>query len=435
MLQQMRGLAKYIWVLVALVFVGGFLLYETSGLMGRTPVTASTAVAVVNGHEVPYNVYLQRVQNEVQAEQQRDPSRSLSQDDNRRIENSVFDQMVAEILLSDQYRKRGIVVTDDEVREFARYAPPQWITSAPELQTNGRFDPEKYQRYLGSAQARQSGLLFSLEQYYRSEIPREKLFDQIQSGTYVSDPELWRAWQDQHDSAQVSFVSFVPTPDTMAAKAISDADLRTYFDQHKGEFQGTGSANLTVVTIPKVITAADTAAARAKAAAVREEIVKGAKFEDVAKRESADSASGAQGGDLGKSGKGRYFPEFEKAAYALKVGEISQPVLSPVRLPHHSRRRAQGRHARRAPHPDHDSRERFGNHPRRQGSGPAVARLGELGTGRQARHRRTRAQAARVQGPGARGSARDHGWPHDSERERLGVRRGQARRDERPVRR
>lgn len=326
----MRGLAKYIWVLVALVFVGGFLLYETSGLMGRTPVTASTAVAVVNGHEVPYNVYLQRVQNEVQAEQQRDPSRSLSQDDNRRIENSVFDQMVAEILLSDQYRKRGIVVTDDEVREFARYAPPQWITSAPELQTNGRFDPEKYQRYLGSAQARQSGLLFSLEQYYRSEIPREKLFDQIQSGTYVSDPELWRAWQDQHDSAQVSFVSFVPTPDTMAAKAISDADLRTYFDQHKGEFQGTGSANLTVVTIPKVITAADTAAARAKAAAVREEIVKGAKFEDVAKRESADSASGAQGGDLGKSGKGRYFPEFEKAAYALKVGEISQPVASPV---------------------------------------------------------------------------------------------------------
>ena len=50
------------------------------------------------------------------------------------------------------------------------------------------------------------------------EIPRDKLFDQIQSGTYVSDPELWRAWQDQHDSAQVSFVAFVPTPDSAAAK-------------------------------------------------------------------------------------------------------------------------------------------------------------------------------------------------------------------------
>ena len=48
----MRSLAKYIWVLVALVFVGGFLLYETSGLMGRTPVTPTTPVAVVNGQEI-----------------------------------------------------------------------------------------------------------------------------------------------------------------------------------------------------------------------------------------------------------------------------------------------------------------------------------------------------------------------------------------------
>jgi peptidyl-prolyl cis-trans isomerase D len=328
-LQQMRGLAKYIWVLVALFFVGGFLLYETSGLLGRSQITASTAVAVVNGQEIPYNAYMSRVQSDIQTAQQRDPSHSLSQDDNRRIENSVFDQMVAEILLSGEYRKRGIVVTDDEVREFARYAPPQWITSAPELQTNGQFDPEKYQRYLGSAQARQTGLLYSLEQYYRSEIPREKLFDQISSGTYVSDPELWRAWRDQHDSAQVSYVAFIPTPDSAAAKAISDADLQTYFDQHKADFQGTGRASLTVVTIPKLITAADTAAARARAVAIRDEILKGAKFEDVAKRESADSVSGAQGGDLGKGGRNRFVPDFEKAAYALKVGEVSQPVLSP----------------------------------------------------------------------------------------------------------
>ena len=121
MLQQMRGLAKYIWVLVALVFVGGFLLYETSGLMGRTPVTPTTAVAVVNGREIPYRDYIARVQNEIQAAQQRE-RRTLSQDDNRRIENTIFDQMVNEVLLQSEYRRRGIVVTDDEVREFARYA-------------------------------------------------------------------------------------------------------------------------------------------------------------------------------------------------------------------------------------------------------------------------------------------------------------------------
>ena len=328
MLQQMRGLAKYIWVFVALVFVGGFLLYETSGLMGRTPVTATTAVAVVNGHELSYRDYLARVQSETQAAQQRE-GRTLSQDDTRRIENAVFDQMVSEVLLQDQYRQRGIFVTDDEVREFARYAPPPWITNAPELQTDGRFDPEKYQRLLGSAQARQSGLLLQLEAYYRGEIPREKLLDQIASGAYASDEELWRAWRDQHDSAQVSFVAFSPSVDTNTVKSISDADLRTYFDQHAADFESPGMARVTVVTLPRVVGAADSAAAKAKAQQLRDEIVKGAKFEDVAKRESADTVSGAKGGDLGPAPKTRYVAEFSKAADALKVGEISQPVLTP----------------------------------------------------------------------------------------------------------
>ncbi|HXT15500.1 MAG TPA: peptidyl-prolyl cis-trans isomerase [Gemmatimonadaceae bacterium] len=329
MLQQMRSLAKYVWVIVALFFVGGFLLYETSGLMGRTPVTTTTAVAVVNGKEIMYRDYMARVQNQIQSEQQQAQGRSLSQDDNRRIENSVFDQMVSEVLLNDEYRRRGIVVTDDEVREFARYAPPPWITNEPSLQTDGKFDPSKYGRLLASPQARQSGLLLQLESYYRSEIPREKLFDQVSSGVYVTNAELWRAWRDQHDSAQVSFVAFTPVPDPNAAKSVSDDDARAYFDKHKDQFQGPAHANLSVVMIPRALTAADTAAAKARAESVREEIVKGAKFEDVAKRESSDSASGRNGGDLGKGGKGRFVPEFEKAAYALPVGEVSQPVLTP----------------------------------------------------------------------------------------------------------
>jgi peptidyl-prolyl cis-trans isomerase D len=324
----MRGLAKYIWVLVALVFVGGFLLYETSGLMGRTPVTATTAVAVVNGQEIPYQLYQNQVQQEIQNQQQRE-GRSLSQDDTRRIENAVFDQMVSGILLSNEYKRRGIVVTDDEVRQFARYAPPSWITNAPELQTDGHFDPDKYARLLASPQARQGGLLISLESYYRTEIPREKLFEQISSGVYVSDAELWRAWRDQHDSAQVTYVAFAPVVDSNTAKSISDGDLRSYFDKHKSEFTGPGRASLSVVTLQRRVTAADSASARAKAASLRDEITKGAKFEDVAKRESADTASGTNGGDLGKGPKGRFDPTFEKAAAALKVGEISQPVLTP----------------------------------------------------------------------------------------------------------
>lgn len=326
MLHQMRSLAKYIWVLVALFFVGGFLLYQTSGLIGRVNVTPTTAVATVNGHDILYQDYMNQVQAQMQAAQQQ--GQTLTEDDDRRIENSVFEQMVSDILLQDEYRRRGITVTNDEIKEFAQYAPPSWLTSVPDLQTDGQFDRDKYQRLLASPVARTSGLLVRLEDYYREEIPREKLFDQLASGVYVTDAELWRIWQDQHDSAQVSFVSWHATADPATAKAISDGDLQSYYDAHKADFDRPGRATLSVVQIPRIITAADTAAALAKADSLRSRILAGAKFEDVAKDQSSDSGSAVNGGDLGRESASRYVPAFSKAALALKPGEISQPVLT-----------------------------------------------------------------------------------------------------------
>jgi peptidyl-prolyl cis-trans isomerase D len=83
-----------------------------------------------------------------------------------------------------------------------------------------------------------------------------------------------------------------------------------------------------VLYIPRLVTAADSAAVRSRINALRAEIAGGAKFEDVAKRESADSVSGAQGGSLGKITRGQLVPQFETAAYALAPGALSQPVLT-----------------------------------------------------------------------------------------------------------
>lgn len=333
MLQQMRSLAKYVWLLVALAFVGGFLLVETSGLLGRTTITPTTAVGVVNGREILYTDFQARVQQAIQQQQQQAQGRTLTQDDNRRIENDVFEQMAMEILLEQEYQRRRIIVTDDEIRMYATEQPPEWITNQAELKTNGQFDINKYHKYLASSYAKQSNLLVGLEQYYRSEIPKQKLFDQIAAGIYVSDADLWRVWRDQGDSAAATFVAFRPAGDPAgdpaAAKAIPDAELRAYFEKHKDQFKHPGRAIVSVLEIPRTVTAADTAAARAKAVALRSEIVGGAKFEDVANRESSDTAAGKNGGSLGRGGKNRFVPEFEKAAYALKVGEVSQPVLSP----------------------------------------------------------------------------------------------------------
>lgn len=62
-----------------------------------------------------------------------------------------------------------------------------------------------------------------------------------------------------------------------------------------------------------------------EAEAVREEILAGKGFDQAAK-EYSKCPSKHQGGDLGYFERGMMVPEFEKAAFALPVGEISEPV-------------------------------------------------------------------------------------------------------------
>lgn len=68
--------------------------------------------------------------------------------------------------------------------------------------------------------------------------------------------------------------------------------------------------------------------ALAKANEVRDRITKGEDFATVAKAESDDVGSGAQGGDLGSFGKGKMVPPFDQAVFSLPIGELSQPVKS-----------------------------------------------------------------------------------------------------------
>ena len=58
---------------------------------------------------------------------------------------------------------------------------------------------------------------------------------------------------------------------------------------------------------------------------IQKKLAEGISFEDLA-RDFSTCPSGKEGGNLGEFGKGMMVPSFEKAAFALLPGEVSEPV-------------------------------------------------------------------------------------------------------------
>ncbi len=109
--------------------------------------------------------------------------------------------------------------------------------------------------------------------------------------------------------------------------AIEDQELRAYYEDHKDEYKLPSRLRIRELVIPKGATPAEQDAAKAKVEAVRGEIAKGAKFEDLVKQYS-EGLSRTTGGDLGWMDKGLLRPDLEKAAIGLKPGEVAGPIAS-----------------------------------------------------------------------------------------------------------
>lgn len=99
---------------------------------------------------------------------------------------------------------------------------------------------------------------------------------------------------------------------------VEDKDIQDYFDSHADEFSGD------TVRIRHILVQTEDEAKDVKA-----RLAKNEPFEDLAKKMSRDPNSAAKGGDLGYMGREQMLPDFAKAAFALKVNEVSDIVRTP----------------------------------------------------------------------------------------------------------
>ncbi len=116
---------------------------------------------------------------------------------------------------------------------------------------------------------------------------------------------------------------------------VSDAQIQAYYDAHKADYEVLKARHILIRVKGAPMPGAPgkpeltDEEAKAKAEDIRKRIVGGEDFAKIAQAESDDTSSGEKGGDLGEFKRGMMVPPFEKAAFALKVGDISEPVLSP----------------------------------------------------------------------------------------------------------
>ncbi len=326
MMRQMRENTKWIMLVTAIAFVGLMVFEWGMDITGQSSGSFGE-LGRVNGTPVTYDIYQAAYRNlyDQVSNAQDEPITSAQ---NREIEEAAWNEAVNQILVQQELGRRGIQVSDQEIRDAARFSPPQELMGDPLFQTDGQFDLQRYQDFL--ANAADELFLLQLEAYYREIIPQSKLMRQVTSGIYFSDAELWDAFREENEQVRLRFLALNPSlriPDSDVD--VSDREIEDYYREHEEDFQTPAQAELKYVVLTKAPLREDTAAARAFAQELRQEILDGADFGEVARRESADDVSAAQGGSLGTLGRGQMPPGFDSVAFSVRINQIPDPVQTP----------------------------------------------------------------------------------------------------------
>ncbi len=112
---------------------------------------------------------------------------------------------------------------------------------------------------------------------------------------------------------------------------ITPSEIRRFFNKIPSDSLPFYSSDVEVGQIVRIakVSASQEEAAKQKLSELRDQILRGENFTELAMKNSEDPSAAYNGGEMGYVGRGAMVPEFEAMAFRLKNGEISQPFKSP----------------------------------------------------------------------------------------------------------
>lgn len=260
------------------------------------------------------------------------------------LDRQVLQQTIAEAALDENARRLGLGQSDDQIRQL--------IMNDPNFRgVDGKFDANRFQaviRNFGYTEQR-----YVAEQ--RKVALRRQITGTIGAGLEPPKTMLEAATRFQNEQRSIEFVRLdaaqagtieAPSPEALAAyfedhkvqfrapeyrkivfavispediakwTDVSDEDAKKLFEQRKDQLGTPEKRQIQQIVFPNV----------AEAQAARERLVGGMSFEDLGKERGLSPSDV----DLGLVTKSSLEPAVGNAAFALPVGEISQPIQGPI---------------------------------------------------------------------------------------------------------
>lgn len=273
--------------------------------------------------------------------------------DEDRLREQVVDGLIENELLITSARDRGFRISDAQVAQV--------IQNETSFQRDGRFDRTLFEQYLRS----QGETADSFGYRLKNIMIRNQMQGSISGSDFVTSNALERMRRLRSEIREVEY-AVVPTS-RFAGSEPSEDEVSLYYESNKSTFVTDEQVRVEYVELKLADIAAtmtpdedllrqryeeqksrfgtpedrqvahilvtvdeetNEEQAKAKVEALRQRILDGESFEQLAKAESQDPGSADQGGDLGFIGHGIMDAELERAAYAMDLSDISEPVRS-----------------------------------------------------------------------------------------------------------
>jgi peptidyl-prolyl cis-trans isomerase D len=310
-------ISYFILTFVFLIITASFLF---SGF-DKFQMGTSTTVASVDGTPITVKEYQTALTRQVEFFNQMMGGQGMTQKqlEEMGIKQSVLNGLIQQKLILNTADQLGFVVSLDEVKSE--------IKNMPYFKTNNQFDVNLYRNMLQGNGYNPT----QFEELVGNDLKQKKvdhLFDTIiVSDSYLQDVAKFKNNQVTVQGVKISRQSLAPLV------SVSEQEIKDYLakPENQKSLETAYTESFSKYNKPEevkarhiLVTDADGKALE-KIKAIRSK-VNAKNFGDIAKKETEDPTGKANGGDLGWFSAGRMVPEFEKVAFGMKKGEISEPV-------------------------------------------------------------------------------------------------------------